>query len=127
VRSLQPALIRWLKGPPQPEQDWWDARVALSVQRQMQGRSRIAYLRIGSRVGLQWGEHRVCSPPLTLPPEEDMNYLLLAIVAIHGLIHLMGFAKAFGLATFEQLRVPISQPLGLLWLAAAPLFNHCRR
>lgn len=51
-----------------------------------------------------------------------MKYLLLVIIAVHGLIHLMGFAKAFGLASFEQLRVPISQPLGLLWLAAALLF-----
>jgi len=51
-----------------------------------------------------------------------MKYLLLVVVAVHGLIHLMGFAKAFGLAAFEQLRVPISQPLGLLWLAAALLF-----
>lgn len=51
-----------------------------------------------------------------------MKYLLLVIVAVHGLIHLMGFAKAFSFASFEQLRVPISQPLGLLWLAAALLF-----
>jgi len=51
-----------------------------------------------------------------------MKYLFLVVVAVHGLIHLMGFAKAFGLAAFEQLRVPISQPLGLLWLAAALLF-----
>lgn len=51
-----------------------------------------------------------------------MKYLLLVIVAVHGLIHLMGFAKAFGLATFDQLSVPISQPLGLLWLAATLLF-----
>lgn len=51
-----------------------------------------------------------------------MKYLLIFIVAAHGLIHLMGFARAFNLASFEQLRVPISQPLGLLWLAAALLF-----
>lgn len=51
-----------------------------------------------------------------------MKYLLLVVIAVHGLIHLMGFTKAFGLASFEQLRVPISQPLGLLWLAAALLF-----
>jgi hypothetical protein len=51
-----------------------------------------------------------------------MKYLLLFIVIVHGLIHLMGFAKAFNLASFEQLRAPISQPLGLLWLAAALLF-----
>lgn len=51
-----------------------------------------------------------------------MKYLLLVLVVVHGLIHLMGFAKAFGLASFEQLRMPITQPLGLLWLAAALLF-----
>lgn len=51
-----------------------------------------------------------------------MKYLLLAVIAVHSLIHLMGFSKPYGLATFEQLRVPIRQPLGLLWLAAALLF-----
>jgi hypothetical protein len=33
----------------------------------------------------------------------------------------MGFAKAFGLASLEQLRVPISRPMGVLWLVAAVL------
>lgn len=51
-----------------------------------------------------------------------MKYLLLLIIAVHGLIHLMGFAKAFNLAALEQLRAPIAQPVGLLWLAAALLF-----
>lgn len=51
-----------------------------------------------------------------------MKYILVALMAIHGLIHLMGFAKAFQLATFEQLRTPISQPVGLLWLTAGALF-----
>jgi hypothetical protein len=51
-----------------------------------------------------------------------MKYLLLAVVAVHGLIHLMGVAKAFGLAPLDQLRTPITQPLGLVWLAAAVLF-----
>ncbi|MCU0490542.1 MAG: hypothetical protein MUD01_02945 [Chloroflexaceae bacterium] len=51
-----------------------------------------------------------------------MKYLLCALLTIHGLIHLMGFAKAFQLASFDQLHIPISQPLGLLWLAAALLF-----
>lgn len=51
-----------------------------------------------------------------------MKYLLILLMAVHGLIHLMGFAKAFNLATFEQLRTPISQPMGLIWLAAGLLF-----
>jgi hypothetical protein len=51
-----------------------------------------------------------------------MKYLFLFIVIVHGLIHLMGFTKAFNLATLEQLRAPITQPVGLLWLAAALLF-----
>ena len=51
-----------------------------------------------------------------------MKYLYLFVVVVHGLIHLMGFAKAFGLASLEELRTPISQPMGLLWLVAALLF-----
>ena len=41
---------------------------------------------------------------------------------MHGLIHLLGFAKAFGLAALPQLTQPISPPLGTLWLLAALLF-----
>jgi len=51
-----------------------------------------------------------------------VKYLFLFIVAVHGLIHVMGFAKAFNLAALEQLREPITRPVGLLWLAAALLF-----
>jgi hypothetical protein len=36
----------------------------------------------------------------------------------HGLIHLMGFAKAFGYARLPPLTQPISRPMGLMWLAA---------
>lgn len=50
-----------------------------------------------------------------------MRYAFLLVVAVHGLIHLMGFAKAFGLARLEQLRQPVSRPMGFLWLAAAVL------
>ncbi|HEY0840745.1 MAG TPA: DUF6544 family protein [Vulgatibacter sp.] len=42
-------------------------------------------------------------------------------LAVHGLIHLMGFVKAFGLAPLSQLTVPISRPMGVLWLGAALL------
>lgn len=43
------------------------------------------------------------------------------IVAIHGLIHLMGFIKAFKLTEISQLAQDISKPTGLLWLMSALL------
>ena len=48
-----------------------------------------------------------------------MRWVFVALLVVHGLIHLMGFAKAFDLATLRQLRIPISHPVGLLWLGAA--------
>ncbi len=44
-----------------------------------------------------------------------------ALFVLHGLIHLFGFAKAFGLADMPLLERSISQPVGLLWLSAAML------
>lgn len=43
------------------------------------------------------------------------------IILIHGLIHLMGFAKAFNLADIEALALPISKTAGLFWLIACLL------
>ncbi len=43
------------------------------------------------------------------------------IVFLHGLIHLLGFVKAFGLCDIKALTLPISKPLGALWLIAALL------
>ena len=40
----------------------------------------------------------------------------------HGLIHLLGFLKAFDLAQVNELTQEISRPLGFLWLIAAMLF-----
>jgi len=51
-----------------------------------------------------------------------LKILFVAIVAVHGLIHLMGFAKAFKYADLEQLTQPISKPFGLLWLTSTGLF-----
>jgi hypothetical protein len=48
-----------------------------------------------------------------------MRWVLLAVVVIHGLLHLMGFAKAFQFAELPQLTQPISKPMGLVWLVAA--------
>lgn len=50
-----------------------------------------------------------------------MRIVLAAIVVVHGLIHLMGFAKAFGLAALPALTQPISRPMGVVWLSAALL------
>lgn len=47
--------------------------------------------------------------------------LVVGVLAVHGLIHLMGFAKAFGFAELPQLTQPISRAWGLAWLAAAIL------
>ncbi|MEY4580677.1 MAG: hypothetical protein RL701_5380, partial [Pseudomonadota bacterium] len=44
---------------------------------------------------------------------------LTVLLIGHGLIHLLGFAKAFGLAPLPQLSQTISPPLGVLWLLAA--------
>lgn len=47
-----------------------------------------------------------------------MRWILVALIAVHGLIHLIGFTKAFGLAEVAQLTTPISRGMGLLWLGA---------
>lgn len=50
-----------------------------------------------------------------------LRYLLLLLILLHGLIHLMGFAKAYGLGNITQLK-EISRPAGTLWLLVAVLF-----
>lgn len=50
-----------------------------------------------------------------------MRIAFSLLLTLHAIIHIMGFAKAFGLASLEQLRVPISRPMGGLWLVAAVL------
>ena len=45
----------------------------------------------------------------------------LVLVAVHGVIHLLGFAKAFGLAQLPQLTQAISRPWGVAWLVAGGL------
>ncbi len=50
-----------------------------------------------------------------------MKVVYLILIAIHGLIHLLGFVKAFNVAEVSQLTLPISRPMGILWLVAASL------
>ncbi len=47
-----------------------------------------------------------------------MRWTYIGLLVLHGLIHFLGFAKAFGLADLSQLTQPISRTLGVLWLAA---------
>jgi hypothetical protein len=47
--------------------------------------------------------------------------ILLVVLVAHGLVHLMGFAKAFGLAELPQLTQPMTREIGLIWLVAAVL------
>ena len=51
-----------------------------------------------------------------------LKYLFALIVLLHGLIHFMGFAKAFGYGNITQLTKEISKPAGMLWLLTAFLF-----
>ena len=48
--------------------------------------------------------------------------ILAMLLVVHGLIHLLGFAKAFGLAELPQLTQLILPFSGLLWLIASSLF-----
>jgi hypothetical protein len=51
-----------------------------------------------------------------------VRVLFAALLAIHGLIHFMGVAKAFGLAELEALSRPISPGMGVVWLLAGLAF-----
>ncbi len=44
-----------------------------------------------------------------------MRWIFAAVLILHGLIHFMGPAKAFGWAELAQLQMPISRASGLLW------------
>lgn len=52
-----------------------------------------------------------------------MRTVVTILIALHGVIHLLGFVKAFGLAEVENLKLPISKPLGMMWLAVFVLFS----
>lgn len=51
-----------------------------------------------------------------------MKYAFAFFLLIHGLIHLMGFVKAYNFAEISQLTREISKPSGFLWLIAFILF-----
>lgn len=51
-----------------------------------------------------------------------LKIIFVIIVLLHGLIHLLGFAKAFNLAEFNQLIQQISKISGVFWMLASILF-----
>lgn len=50
-----------------------------------------------------------------------MKTALIILVFFHGLLHLLGFTKAFNLARLSEFSINISRFNGVLWLAAALL------
>lgn len=51
-----------------------------------------------------------------------MKTALAIFILLHGLIHFLGFVRAFNLANIAQLKQFISKPLGIFWLLAGLLF-----
>lgn len=51
-----------------------------------------------------------------------MRIILIVLTLVHGLIHLLGFAKSIKPESISQLTQNISKQAGLVWLIAASLF-----
>jgi hypothetical protein len=51
-----------------------------------------------------------------------MKIFFFVAIVLHGLIHLLGFVKAYNLAPVNQLTQPVSKHAGLAWLASGCLF-----
>ena len=51
-----------------------------------------------------------------------MRIALAILIGIHGIIHLFGFFKAFGISEFNALSQPISKTFGIVWLLSFVLF-----
>jgi hypothetical protein len=45
-----------------------------------------------------------------------MKFIILSIILLHGLLHLIGFVKAFGFAELNELTTPVSREWGIIWL-----------
>ncbi len=48
-----------------------------------------------------------------------MKILFLALVFLHGLIHVLGFVKCWGLKDIKELTLPVSRTMGIMWLITA--------
>lgn len=54
-----------------------------------------------------------------------LKTVFIIVTLIHGLIHFMGFSKAFGYGQITQISKEITKPIGVLWFSAAILFIFC--
>ncbi len=48
-----------------------------------------------------------------------MRWAFAALILLHGVIHVMGFAKALGLADLPQLTASVIRGMGIAWLVSA--------
>jgi hypothetical protein len=51
-----------------------------------------------------------------------MRIVISVLLLVHGLIHIFGFLKAFGIVPFEAISQPVSRTYGVVWLLAFLLF-----
>lgn len=51
-----------------------------------------------------------------------MKFFFSLILVLHGLIHLLGFLKAFQFTEMAPLQSAISKPMGVLWAIVTMLF-----
>lgn len=54
--------------------------------------------------------------------QKNMRITLIVLIGIHGIIHLFGFFKAFGISQFNAISHPIPKTHGVFWLLAFVLF-----
>ncbi|CAN5505695.1 hypothetical protein BH10BAC5_BH10BAC5_15880 [soil metagenome] len=51
-----------------------------------------------------------------------LKIILICLIAVHGLLHFIGFIKAYKFSDIPQLVVHYSKSIGNLWFLAAVLF-----
>lgn len=51
-----------------------------------------------------------------------MRIALIIFVCLHGIIHLLGFFKAYGISNVEGIKMSVTKTSGLLWLFVFFLF-----
>ncbi|MGL1886750.1 MAG: hypothetical protein OCD76_09560 [Reichenbachiella sp.] len=52
-----------------------------------------------------------------------LDILFYILLGMHGSIHILGFLKAFKVTQLEELTLPVSKRMGIVWLVAALLFG----
>lgn len=61
-------------------------------------------------------------PAVSHKQKRTMRIALPILIGIHGIIHLFGFLKAFGISEFNAISQPISKTFGIVWLLTFILF-----